>query len=640
MLMEVLAPAGSVESFKAALLAGADAIYLGGKRFGARRFAENFTDAELRGAVALAHDRNVRVYVTVNTLVKQSELGEVLDYLDLLKRIDVDAVIVQDRGLVRLIRDEVKMPMHASTQMGIHTPEGVLWAKENGLDRVILSRELTLEEIGIIAGSADIGLEVFVHGALCYSFSGQCLFSSMVGGRSGNRGMCAQPCRKRYALGNDTGYLLSTADMYCADALPELARMGIAAVKIEGRMRSPAYVHFVTKAYKQAILRLENGEEPLMGERERELMLVAFNRGFSGGHMLGDDPMQKRHPESRGLLVGTGTVAGGQLSVPSSSVLTGDGITLYSEERKIGGFEVPSKRSDEGYRIPFPLPNGTYQVYKTRDREFEALDGSIRKLKLRPIPAERRHLKLDLPPVPRSPKRAEVAAYVSSLKTLEKALPFVDRVYFEWTERMDEACSMCKRAGAEFVPMLPRVSPRIPETNEERVMVCSIDQARRFEDRTVFGHYSMNLYNGLALPDMYQCCASVELARDELKSLTEHYPHRLEVLVFGRVELMVTKDPSIHQGTLVDERGAAFPVYRDRAEYAHILNSADLFLLDFLEEIEGLGVDSLGLDLRKKNAELAAMVAKAFQERDIKKKGAIKRKVGAITSGHYLRGVD
>ncbi|MDD1769458.1 MAG: U32 family peptidase [Methanomassiliicoccales archaeon] len=638
--MEVLAPAGSVRAFKAALLAGANAIYVGGKQFGARRLAQNLTEDELRGAIRLAHDRGTKVYVTVNTLVKEGELRDVLGYLETLKAIDVDAVIVQDRGVVRLNRERVGIPMHASTQMGIHTIEGARWAKENGLERIILARELNLAQVGRIASSVDVGVEVFVHGALCYSFSGQCLFSSMVGGRSGNRGLCAQPCRKLYRLGELTGYLLSTADLFCLDALPELESAGIKAVKIEGRMRSPQYVFYTTSAYASAVSRLRTGERPLITEREKELMLVAFSRGFTGGHLLEKDVMGRRSPEPRGIPVGSAEVRSRRLVLHNSTVATGDGLSLYRTDEKVGGFEVKEGDDAEGYRVPFELPDGTYDVYKTKDREFDALEARMDDLELRPMEVKEVRVDLDLPDVPAPRRKAELSAYVSSLRTLERVVKHVDRVYYELANRMDEARSICKDSGVEFVPLLPRVTPEIPVVEEGSVMVCSVDQAARYSDRKLYGHHSMNIFNSLAVPPMYQSTASVELNREEIGALRRHFSGRLEVLAFGRVELMIAKDPGLGQGMLVDERGASFPVYRDRFGYAHVLNSVELCLIDYLGELEEVGIDSFSIDLRRKSGDLAELVSKAFAERDVKRKSAIKRKVGSLTAGHYLRGVE
>jgi putative protease len=203
-LPELLAPAGSPEAFHAAVAAGADAIYLSGKRFGARKYAMNFTDDELKDAIDFAHRRDVRVYVTINTLIHDQELDDVLEYLLWLYSIGTDAVLIQDLGIAALARKIVPLlPLHASTQMTIHSAEGVRWAAEQGFSRVVLARELTIEEIEDISQATKesaIGLEAFAHGALCYCYSGQCLLSSLIGGRSGNRGMCAQPCRKPYSM--------------------------------------------------------------------------------------------------------------------------------------------------------------------------------------------------------------------------------------------------------------------------------------------------------------------------------------------------------------------------------------------------------------------------------------------------------
>lgn len=641
--MEVLAPAGSVEALKAAILGGAGAIYLGGKRFGARRFAPNLSDEEMAGAVDLAHSKEVRIYVTVNTLIKEAELDEALSYVAFLQDLGADAVIVQDRGLLRAIKERLRIPVHASTQMGIHTPEGARWAEENGVERVILARELSLDEIGAIRRESGVELEVFVHGALCYCFSGQCLFSSMAGGRSGNRGACAQPCRKVYSMGDREGYLLSTADLFCVDAIPDLLRMGVKGIKIEGRMRSPLYVYLASKAYSNAVRRAEDGEAELLTPREREMLAVAFNRGFSRGYLMEGEVMQRSFPDSRGLPLGEVTAASGALAPFPPGLMPGDGLTLYLGAEKAGGFDVTQRHVAIGeLKAPFPLADGRYLIYKTKDREFQSIERKLAGLAFatRPAISGRRAWSLSERRMERAPREPELSAIVSSLKGMEAVLPHVDRIYYELAERMEEADAACQGSGVEFVPLLPRVSPTIPDVEHGSVMVCSADQARRYQDRRLFGHYSMNAFNSLALGRMYQCMASVELGRDDIRGLLSHTSSRIEVMAFGRVELMVTRDRSLAEGMLRDSQGRAFPVHRDRHGFTHVLNSADLVLLEFAEELGEMGVDSLALDLRRKSPELAAIVAKAFRERDVSKKSAIKRRCGAITTGHYLRGVD
>ena len=640
--MEVLAPAGSKESFKAALAGGADAIYLGGKMFGARRFAQNFSDQELEGAVKLAHSHGTKVYVTVNVLIKERELPLAFDYLYLLDRIGVDAVIVQDRGLARLILDSYGIPVHASTQMGIHSPEDARWAESMGMERVILARELSLEDVERVRRATNIGIEVFIHGALCYCFSGQCLFSSVLGGRSGNRGMCAQPCRKRYTLGKDTAYMLSTADLFSVDALPRLMEMGVDAVKIEGRLRSPVYVYLASKVYKAAVERAARGEEELVTPREREMLSVAFNRGSGPGYLLTDRVMQRAFPESRGLPLGKAISEGRTVRV-SGDLGEGDGITFYRGDEKIGGFEVRSPRQEDGLTVvgsPFRLEMGEYMAYKTKDREFPAIEKAISSIAFTTSPVRRRRTHLELPEVERTPRRGELSFYVSSIKSLEAVLPCADRVYFDAGPHLEEAMEVCRSSGVEIVGKLPRITMTMPPMPDLPLMINFPGQMLAYPDRRLYGSYFMNVFNSLNTPELYQSTLSVELSRDDLRDLTAHYRGRLEVMVFGRVELMVTRDPTLPEGTLIDERGARFPVTRDRCGYAHILNSSDLFLLDFLGEMDRMGIDSYGIDLRQRPPDLCSIVAKAFHRRDMRSKDKIKRRVGSITAGHYLRGVQ
>lgn len=641
--MEVLAPAGSKDSLKAALLGGADAIYLSGKMFGARRFAPNFSESEIKAAIRAAHDRGVKVYVTVNTLIKQSELPHAFSYLDTLSSMEADAVIVQDRGLMRMIRENFPLAIHASTQMGVHSVDDARWAREAGAERAILARELSLQEVENIARGGGIGTEVFIHGALCYCFSGQCLFSSMLGGRSGNRGMCAQPCRKRYSLAGETSFTLSTADLFCVDSIPGLMRAGVGSIKIEGRLRSPTYVYLAAKVYKAAVQRTSRGEEELITPREREMLEVAFNRGFSSGYLGGNDVMQRRYAESRGLPIGTARSRGKEVWLPTMSLGEGDGITFYRGDDKIGGFEVRSPEPHDGgtlVRSPFRLELGEYMAYKTKDREFPEIERMISQVQLPTARAEPKRRGFSLPVVQRPARKASLSAHLSSIRSLRSALPFVDRVYYEMDGHEEEARQMCEEAGKEFALSLPRVTPIVPMVDSDAVMVHSPGQAMKYAGRRTYGSYFLNMFNSLTVPELHMNQVSVELSRQDLAELASHDGRALEVLVFGRVEMMVTRDPTLREGSLKDERGKKFPVVRDKQGWAHILNSADLFLMDFMGEMDRLGIDSYAIDLRGKSPELSAMVAEAFQKRDMGMKDRIKRRCGAITAGHYLRGVQ
>lgn len=641
-MVELVAPAGSKDALKAAILGGANAVYLGGKRFGARRLAENFTPGELKAAVRTAHDHDVKVFATVNTLVKEKELSAALSHVDFLVSIDIDAIIVQDRGLLKLIKDNFSIPIHASTQMGIHSPECAAWAKANGIKRVILARELTFFELEKLKRETNIELEFFVHGALCYSYSGQCLFSSLLGGRSGNRGMCAQPCRKLYKLGNKENYMLSTADLCAIDNLPRLVKIGIDAFKIEGRMRSPIYVYLASRIYSNAIARVKKGEEEIITAREKELLETVFNRGFTSGYLEKEQIMQREFPESRGLSLGTGIVRGGILRITSESIRNGDGITLYKNGKKIGGFEVDLSGKNDSEHIlipPFDLQDGEYLVYKTKDGEFSRIQKMIEAFPFQTTKAEERTLRLELPCKKRQRSECELSFYISSIKSLQKILPYASRVYFDWNKQFDEAKRLCNNQGIEIVLMMPRISTEVPETHEESLMVCTLGQIQKYSDRKLYGHYSLNFFNSLTIPKLYQYTFSVELNKDEMKETLAHYDGRLEILAFGKIELMVTKDPTIPEGMLIDELGKRFEVYRDTLGLAHILNSADLLLLDYIDEFSEMGIESIGIDLRRRDAELCELVAKAFFEKRLELKDEIKKRCKSVTHGHYLRGV-
>ena len=276
---ELLAPVGSMEHLKIAINAGASSVYLSGKEYGARKFAQNFTLDEINDAVNIAHMHNVKVYVTVNTLIKESELEDVINYLSNLYAIGVDAVLIQDLGLVELINEYLpNLKIHASTQMTMENQQKLDYIESKGIKRVVLPREMKKDEIQSL--KTDMELEIFAHGALCYSYSGQCLMSSFKGGRSGNRGTCAQPCRQKYALDGikHQDYYLSPSDLCLFKNLKEIAELNISCIKIEGRMRSKEYLAIVISTYRKALNKLKSGKET-----ESEELNLVFNRGFSQG---------------------------------------------------------------------------------------------------------------------------------------------------------------------------------------------------------------------------------------------------------------------------------------------------------------------------------------------------------------------
>ncbi|AAK80297.1 putative protease [Clostridium acetobutylicum] len=383
--VELLAPAGSIESIYAAVQNGADAVYVGGSRFSARAYAENFNDEIMEKAVDYCHDYGVRLYVTVNTLIKQDEIKEVIRYIEFLYKIGVDALIVQDTAILQLIKRYVPdFEIHASTQMTIHNALGAVYYKERGFKRIVLSRELSLREIEYISKELNIETEVFVHGALCVCYSGQCLMSSIIGGRSGNRGRCAQPCRQSYtlidksSLESKKGYFLSTKDMCTVDILDRLIDTGTSSLKIEGRMKKPEYAGGVVSSYRKAIDNKLNGDY----KEEKAKLLKLFNReGFSRAYLLGNtgkDMMAYKFPKNTGVFIGK-VISDGSIVLKESLNLK-DGVrndvkgTVVSKIL-LDGVEVKEAKPGEKVKI-FPrfYKSGDY-IYKTLDlkltREIE-----------------------------------------------------------------------------------------------------------------------------------------------------------------------------------------------------------------------------------------------------------------------------
>ena len=285
--VELLAPAGNTACALAAFDAGADAVYAGLGRFNARERGENFTLEQFQGLVEYAHRHNKKVYLTLNTLVKERELEAVAQEISELYRALPDAVLVQDIGLARMLRECFpELELHASTQMGFHNSSGLALAANMGFKRVVLERQLTLDEIKQIAPSSPVELEVFIHGALCCSLSGECLFSSWSGGHSGNRGKCKQPCRRRFFSKSGNGFFFSTADLAALELIPELKNMNVASFKIEGRLRQPDYVHSTVSAYRR-LLDAEKVDKQLMGEVRKELA-AGLGRKWSHGFYSAD----------------------------------------------------------------------------------------------------------------------------------------------------------------------------------------------------------------------------------------------------------------------------------------------------------------------------------------------------------------
>ncbi|MCI1931195.1 MAG: DUF3656 domain-containing protein [Clostridia bacterium] len=384
---ELLSPAGSFECVRAAVQNGCDAVYIGGKDFSARQFAGNFDIEEIEKTVEYCHLRGIKVHCAVNTLYKNQELNDVMKYVSTLSQIGVDALIIQDIGLADIVKKTFEIPVHASTQLTANSLEDVNALYKNGFSRVVLSRELSLEEIKYILKNTEAEIETFIHGALCVSYSGQCIMSSMLGGRSGNRGRCAQTCRLPYSLYDGykkitEGYLLSCKDIETVTILPKLIEAGITSFKIEGRMKNPEYVAGVTKIYRKYIdTYINTPNEYKVDEKDVKTLLQLFNRGgFTEGYYQthsGNSMMSVERPKSWGVkcgIVDTYDRKHGRTVIRTREPLCpGDGIEVWTQEEPHVGCNI-NKASKAGEVINIMLKgeiNKNDVVYRTHDKHLE-----------------------------------------------------------------------------------------------------------------------------------------------------------------------------------------------------------------------------------------------------------------------------
>jgi len=411
--MELLSPAGNRDALVAAISCGADAVYLGYTAFGARSFAGNFDAEQLREAVEYAHERGRKIFVTVNTLIKQCETDDLCDVLELLVRVGADAAIVQDLGALRIARERFpELTLHASTQMTVNNAQGARLLGGLGVSRVVPARECSLDELRKMADTG-VEIEAFAHGALCVAVSGQCLFSSIIGGRSGNRGRCAQPCRLPYQLDDGTkGYLLSTRDLMLIDRIPQMRDAGVYSFKLEGRMKRPEYVGVITRAYREAIDAAEAHVPYHPDEKTLYALRQVFNRGgFTEGYVMNRSNaalMSWERPNHWGIRVGRITAAKGPLAkvLLEENLNDGDGLQIrgaqeidltYSGKDAPAGAEATVrvasgryKPGDSVYRLTDAVQMEEIRAYIAEehaeiplDAALEAMPGHLPVLELR-----------------------------------------------------------------------------------------------------------------------------------------------------------------------------------------------------------------------------------------------------------------
>ena len=779
--VEILAPAGSMESLFAAINKGADAVYLGGNKFSARAYASNFDNDNMIKAIDYAHSYGVKVYVTLNTIMKENEIDEAVRYVGFLYEIGVDALIVQDLGLFKRIKEDYKdFEIHASTQMTIHNGEGALYFKEKGFHRIVLSRELSLDEIKYISKDLNIETEIFVHGALCVSYSGQCLMSSMIGGRSGNRGRCAQPCRMEYTLkGNNSGekkaYLLSPKDTCTIEDIDKIIDSGAYSLKIEGRMKRPEYVAGVVDNYKKAVEKTLYNKDFNVNSGKKELLQL-FNRGgFSTAYLhknLGKDMMSFDNPKHAGVLLGK--IDGNGEIILKEDVSLGDGFRYRDTGSTINKILIDNKEVKEAKKgdkvklYPLGYKKGD-NIFKSLDKKlFNSLEEDLkpynRKINLKAIidfeigkpiklsisygnenyefygevvqraekkPLDKDRIKEALNKSGDSPFKIEEVDFniynegflrVSDLNNLRREAlegiaksisksyrrkrPFIkDRKEEEFNkennveilyqcitkEQLDTLVDLGAKDIAvdifsreEKAATLKDIiaysnkniniylkTPNIIKSEFNKVVdiiekvkdyikgivTSNAGLIRKYQKKLyIIGDYKLNIINSESLK-FYQKeielpSLSLELNRKEIKALLKGNKGKVQGILYGKTELMISeycpigstfgekscnKDCNLactrDKFTLIDRMNEKFRVMTDVFCRSYILNSHPLNLIEEKEDLKTLGVTSFRVEFRDESSSEVKKVIKMLQ-------GVENINNNEYTKGHYRRGIE
>ena len=694
--MELLAPAGSMEALRAAVCNGADAVYLGADTFNARMNARNFSAADLQEAVVYCHVRGVKVHLTLNTLVLDREMPRAAELIRLAASCGVDAFIVQDLGVVSLCRQLAPdVPIHASTQMSIHSLEGVLEAAALGCSRVVLARELPAEEIAHICKKSPVEIEVFVHGALCMCYSGQCYLSSVIGRRSGNRGQCAQPCRLPYGYGRfeSTRYPLSLKDNCLAGELDELRRMGVASIKIEGRMKRPEYVAIVTRAYRTVL----NGGK-LMPSDLQELETAFSRQGFTDGYFRGQtgSDMFGRRQEGED----TADLFASARATYEQGEPQRIGVRFYAMIRRGEPAQLAVEDPDGNLcrtRGPVPeqavyrslTPQGLEQrLKKTGGTPYlctavrSSLDPDLM-LPASAINAMRRDVIAELTAKRGRAAPARLNAYDEPPRydgiAGEPQLTIAVRTAGQITSRMRsmkptvryvplselaEHPDLPQRVSVEtqLAAILPRViwsgelAPvarqlrTVYEMGVRQVLAGNLGQLHiaRAAGFAVRGDFGLNIVNSRAMRYLREQgldsqLLSFELTLPQIRDISKAVP--AELLIYGRLPLMLMENCVMKNRTgicacqtgtvrLVDRVGEEFPIVKDPGTCRNVLlNGKKLYLLDKKDALRGMGLWALRLQFTTENPGEIDKVLMDYQGRAV-------FDAGSYTRGLYSRGVE
>ena len=642
--IELLAPAGNLESLLAAVHSGADAVYFGYGELNARRNAKNFDEQSLGEASRICKERGVKMHMTVNTMVYDREYDQVLKTLEIACRYGIDALIVQDLGVAALVREAApEMPMHASTQLTVHNVSGAWQAKELGFSRVVLAREMSREEIAAITAQVPIETEVFVHGALCMCVSGQCYMSSVIGERSGNRGLCAQPCRLPFSSGRrgDSGYALSLKDLSLADRVQELARMGVSSFKIEGRMKRPEYVAAAVSQFRQALLG---------AQADMDLMAAVFSRsGFTQGYFdgrLGLDMFGTRQKED--VLAGQKVLKSlsdlASKDVPrvgvdfSFSMQQDQPVVLTANDREghtvSAQGEVPqtalkAPTNEELVRRSLEKTGGTF--YYLNSLETELGEGlicpasqlnALRRQALEQLTEQRGQIvPIGFESVARQSKRGRSSAAVPALRAQIRQMSQLTDSLAASCEQiilpLDEVLRHAAELDKSLLPKIAVSLPRVVFGDDAAQLTERLNECRRMGIEhlsvgnlggvylgrqlgfTLHGEFGLNIANEGCLQEyeklgLADCLLSFELSLSRAKAVGGLLPRGL--LIYGRLPLMVTRNCPIRLsgcrdckgfGTLTDRKKEVFEVRCSGRKYSEIFNSRPVYLADRMEELSG-----------------------------------------------------
>ena len=639
---ELLSPAGDWDSLKAGILNGADAVYLGVTNFNARRYARNFTLEDLAKAVTYAHGQGVRVYLTLNILVKNSEISSFFETLSRAYASGIDGVIIQHASFLEIIKSNYPgLAVFLSTQAAVGNTAAASLFKS--ADRIILPRELSLAEIRRFT-DAGFNTEVFIHGAMCYSYSGLCLFSSFVGNRSGNRGSCAQLCRQRY----NGSYPLSTKELCLVKRIPDLIEAGVKGFKIEGRMRSPLYTAVATRLYRKAIDSCLRGKFALP-EKELNQIEVVFNREFTEGFCGSEKEMiSGEKPMNRGAFLGE--IKDGKL-ILQRPVRLGDGIGVWQDgavsgsvikKLTVNGKEVRFAGSGDGVELNMPVRDGA-NVYLTSSSIIK-IEPDFQ-LKRTPISDKKRPKITTRLPVSRANRIGDfklmVKAY-SLREAVESAEAGADIIFLDIFSHEFPALEWKQKGkrGA-YVPRilddgeLESVVALLRQNKPEAILTGNIGllKWRNEFDIPVYTDYAVNTFNDLDVA-YFRGMNIVPMVSPEL-SLTEFLMLKdksVSVFCHGDVILMNTKiDPGC--GRLTDEKGSVFPVTQEHG-YWQILNSHPYGIFNDMQQLIDAGFTQFYLDTEGNGAEAVSLYRKIL---DHKPAGRNTRK--GFTSGHLYKPV-